>query len=57
MRAHSLNLGIKRDLYPLFACMLTGRPWESVMSGVNKTRHSDAEVSAFERRISIQKVL
>lgn len=46
MRAHSLNLGIKRDLYPLFACMLTGRPWESVMSGVDKTRHSDAEVSA-----------
>lgn len=45
MRAHSLNLGIKRDLYPLFACMLTGRPWESVMSGVDKTRHSDAEVS------------
>lgn len=45
MRAHSLNLGIKRSLYPLFACMLTGRPWESVMSGVNKTRHSDAEVS------------
>lgn len=44
MRTHSLNLGIKRDLYPLFACMLTGRPWESVMSGVDKTRHSDAEV-------------
>lgn len=45
MRQHCLNLGIKRDLYPLFACMLTGRPWESVVAGINKTPHSSSEVS------------
>lgn len=43
MRKHSLNLGIRRELYPLFACMLTGRSWDSVIAGVAKTRHTSAE--------------
>lgn len=46
MRQHCLNLGITRDLYPLFACMLTGRPWESVVAGINKTPHSSSEVNS-----------
>lgn len=37
------QLGIKNDLYALFACMLTGRPWESVIAGVNKIKPNDAE--------------
>lgn len=37
------QLGIKNDLYALFACMLTGRPWESVIAGVNRIKPNDAE--------------
>lgn len=44
MRYHSGTLGIKRELYPLFACMLTGRPWESVVAGIDKTKQSSEEV-------------
>lgn len=43
MRYHTSKLGIKGDLYPLFACMLTGRPWESVIAGVTKTKPTSAE--------------
>lgn len=43
MRNHSKTLGIERQLYPLFACMLTGRPWESVVAGIDKTRQSQKE--------------
>lgn len=43
MRYHTGKLGIKGDLYPLFACMLTGRPWESVVAGINKTKPTSAE--------------
>lgn len=37
------QLGIKQNLYPLFACMLTGRPWESVVAGVNRIKPNEAE--------------
>lgn len=43
MRYHTGQLGIKGDLYPLFACMLTGRPWESVIAGIDKTKPTSAE--------------
>jgi aarF domain-containing kinase len=46
MREHSSNLGIKGDLYGLFACMVTGRPWETVMNGITKTRQSKEEVGS-----------
>uniref|UniRef100_T1H5S2 ABC1 atypical kinase-like domain-containing protein n=1 Tax=Megaselia scalaris TaxID=36166 RepID=T1H5S2_MEGSC len=36
MKKHSMNLGIKGDLYGLFACMVTGRPWELVIQGIDK---------------------
>ena len=42
MRKHSENLGIKGDLYGLFACMVSGRPWESVMAGITN-RKQDAK--------------
>lgn len=44
MRKHSENLGIKGDLYGLFACMVTGRPWESVMAGITNRKQDDKEV-------------
>lgn len=43
MRYHTGKLGIKGDLYPLFACMLTGRPWESVVAGITKIKPNEAE--------------
>lgn len=44
MRKHSENLGIKGDLYGLFACMVTGRPWESVMAGITNRKQDAKEV-------------
>ncbi|KAL4237932.1 putative aarF domain-containing protein kinase 1 [Mactra antiquata] len=38
----SKNLGVGK-LYPLFACMLTARTWESVTSGIEKTEVTDKE--------------
>lgn len=47
MRLHCSNLGIKGDMYGLFACMVTGRPWESVVAGIaNKRQDAGKEVSA-----------
>lgn len=43
MRYHTGQLGIKGDLYPLFACMLTGRPWESVIAGIDRVKQTAAE--------------
>lgn len=43
MKKHASNLGIKENLYGLFACMVTGRPWETVIKGIDKTRHSAEE--------------
>lgn len=53
MRYHTRRLGIKGDLYPLFACMLTGRPWESVIAGVNKTRPTSAEKEFFQTNTTL----
>lgn len=36
MRLHSKNLGIEGNMYGLFACMVTGRPWESVLKGIDR---------------------
>lgn len=38
MRRHAFNLGITGDLYGVFACMVTGRPWESIMQGIAKKK-------------------
>lgn len=44
MRQHSMSLGIKGDLYGLFACMVTGRPWELVVQGIDRKLYTDDEV-------------
>jgi len=48
MRKHSEQLGITGDLYGLFVCMVTGRPWETLMQGITKVKYSKEEVSQFE---------
>lgn len=43
MRKHAYNLGIKGDLYGVFACMVTGRPWEAIMAGISKKKPDSYE--------------
>lgn len=43
MRQHCIELGVPREFYPLFACMLTGRTWDTVVAGVGRTRHNESE--------------
>lgn len=47
IRYHSQQLGIDGNLYALFACMISGRTWDAVMSGVDKTVRTIEEVSCF----------
>lgn len=43
MRLHSTNLGIPGDLYGLFTCMITGRPWDSILKGIDKQKPTKGE--------------
>ncbi|XP_020799500.1 uncharacterized aarF domain-containing protein kinase 1 [Drosophila serrata] len=53
MRLHSEQLGIKGDLYGLFACMVTGRPWETVMQGLTKVKYSKEEKNTLQNNTSL----
>lgn len=53
MRRHCAALGVKRDLYPLFACMLTGRTWETVIGGVQRQRHTSSEKDLLQSTTSL----
>ncbi|XP_056637640.1 aarF domain-containing kinase 1 [Diorhabda carinulata] len=43
MRKHSKNLGIEGNAYGLFACMVTGRSWNSIEKGIDKEQMSKEE--------------
>lgn len=45
MRQSALNLGIQENLYGLFACMVAGRSWDTIMHGVNRVKYSISEVN------------
>lgn len=45
MRRHAHALGVQGRMWGLFACMVTGRPWNSVVSGIDKVKQDDTEVS------------
>ncbi|XP_037819172.1 aarF domain-containing kinase 1 [Lucilia sericata] len=53
MRKYSHNLGIKGDLYGLFACMVTGRPWETLVQGVNKVKYTKEEKNTLQNNTSL----
>ncbi|SPP75006.1 blast:Uncharacterized aarF domain-containing protein kinase 1, partial [Drosophila guanche] len=53
MRLHSEQLGIKGDLYGLFACMVTGRPWETVTQGITKVKYSKEEKNTLQKNTSM----
>ncbi|CAG9768815.1 unnamed protein product [Ceutorhynchus assimilis] len=43
MRQFSGNLGISGDIYGLFACMVTGRTWDTIVKGIDKESFSKGE--------------
>lgn len=38
MRKNAEVLGIKGDLYFVLACMVTGRPWQSIEKGIDRVK-------------------
>lgn len=53
MRKHSAQLGITGDLYGLFVCMVTGRPWETLMQGITKVKYSKEEKNTLQSNTSL----
>ncbi|XP_041980024.1 aarF domain-containing kinase 1 [Aricia agestis] len=51
IKEHAEHLGIQKDLYGLFACMVTGRPWDVIMKGIDRTKPSDSEKSTFQSEL------
>ncbi|XP_026733543.1 uncharacterized aarF domain-containing protein kinase 1 [Trichoplusia ni] len=51
MKEHAEELGIRKELYGLFACMVTGRPWDSIMKGIGRTRPTSDEKSTFQNEL------
>lgn len=47
MKFYAEKLGIRHELYGLFACIVTGRPWDSIMRGIGTTKPTSAEVCWF----------
>lgn len=50
MYRHCQNLGIG-DMYGLLACMVSGRTWDAIMSGVQRTKVSGGEKNQFLKEI------
>lgn len=50
MKSHSHNLGVG-EMWPLFACMVSGRTWDTIMSGVDRVNFTDNEKNEFQKEI------
>lgn len=46
MKIYAKKLGINEDLYFLFAAMVTGRPWDTIKKGIDRTKPGETEVSS-----------
>lgn len=51
MREQCAKLGIEGNLYAILTCMITGRTWDSILSGINETKQGTAEVSFDKMKI------
>lgn len=51
MKIYSKKLGIRNELYGLFACMVSGRPWDSIMKGIQSTKPSSSEKKTFQNEL------
>ncbi|XP_055594227.1 aarF domain-containing kinase 1 [Uranotaenia lowii] len=43
MKKHAHALGVEGSMWGLFACMVTGRPWNSVITGIDRVKQDDKE--------------
>ncbi|XP_043274045.1 aarF domain-containing kinase 1 [Venturia canescens] len=50
MKKHCTKLGVG-DMYGLLACMVSGRTWDALMSGVRKVKYDANEKELFQRDI------
>ncbi|XP_011172280.1 aarF domain-containing kinase 1 [Solenopsis invicta] len=50
MKEYCTRLGVG-DLYGLLACMVSGRTWETIVSGVRKTRYDAHEKEMFQQNV------
>nr|XP_022911184.1 uncharacterized aarF domain-containing protein kinase 1-like [Onthophagus taurus] len=52
MEIHSKNLGVNGDgMYGLFACMVTGRSWSSIIGGLEKVEPTKEETERVQSRL------
>ncbi|CAB3226922.1 unnamed protein product [Arctia plantaginis] len=51
MKLHAEKLGIRSELYILFACMVTGRPWDAIIKGIGSTKPTVQEKRLFQEEI------
>ncbi|XP_046388341.1 aarF domain-containing kinase 1 [Ischnura elegans] len=51
MRKEGVALGIAEPLYALFACMVSGRKWESINRGLEVTKFTASEKHDFQKEI------
>ncbi|XP_053681270.1 aarF domain-containing kinase 1 [Anopheles nili] len=49
MKKYAHALGVEGSLWGLFACMVTGRPWDSVMHGIEKVKQNEAEKELIQK--------
>lgn len=50
MKYHCTRLGVG-NYYGLLACMVSGRPWNTIMSGLQKTKYNKQEKATFQQEI------
>ncbi|KAK9306059.1 hypothetical protein QLX08_003121 [Tetragonisca angustula] len=50
MQTHCANLGVA-DMYGLLACMVSGRSWNTIITGVQKTKYNMQEKEEFQKEI------
>ncbi|XP_058809966.1 aarF domain-containing kinase 1 [Phymastichus coffea] len=50
MQRHCDKLGVG-DMYGLLACMVAGRTWDTLMSGIQKTKYTKGEKELFQKEI------
>jgi len=51
MKIHSENMGVGQ-LWPLFACMVSGRTWQSITTGIETKKFDDLEVTTSQSAIA-----
>lgn len=50
MQRHATNLGVG-DLYGLLSCMVAGRTWDTIMTGMRKKKYDSTERQVFQKQV------